>query len=351
MAHIVADRVKETASNKPNGSTAFDLPNTGATGYRAFDDVMASNDTCFYLATNGTLWEVGTGTFTAGSPDTLARASVVFSNSSNSTSRIDFSAGGDVTVEIVDPAVSAGLSRLFGQQEISITGTGVTATLDHMHVCSGTSSDYTVTLPAVSGNTGRLIGFRMSNALTKLVTIDGNSTETIDGATTRVMWAGEAAILLCDGSQWVKIAGRSIPMEAALSTSVATTVSSSSETTLTLNTSTIDNTGMMNDTANSKSVIKRDGKYLVSIAALLTLSTQDATLTYVAARDSATGGAGITAGYNGSALDGAYLSHSGTNIWDFTAGDYVILRAFQNAGVNRDFTSDSRLSVVEVLSW
>lgn len=44
------------------------------------------------------------------------------------------------------------------------------------------------------------------------MTIDANSTELIDGQQTRIMWAGESAILLCDGTGWTKIAGKSIPM-------------------------------------------------------------------------------------------------------------------------------------------
>ncbi len=117
---------------------------------------------------------------------------------------------------LVDIA-GGGLFAPLTYSEVSVTG-AVTAAVGKMHVCSdsGTPADYTVTLPAVSGNTGKLIGFRMSSALTKLVTLDGNSTETIDGATTRIMWAGETAILLCDGKEWKKIAGKTIPMQAVL---------------------------------------------------------------------------------------------------------------------------------------
>lgn len=94
--------------------------------------------------------------------------------------------------------------------EIAITTT-TTLTISRMHVCSGTTANYTVTLPAVSGNAGKFVGVRMATGLTKLVTIDGNASEAIDGALTRIMWAGEAAILLCDGSNWFKVAGKSIP--------------------------------------------------------------------------------------------------------------------------------------------
>lgn len=117
---------------------------------------------------------------------------------------------------LVDIA-GGGLFAPLTYSEVSVTG-AVTAAVGKMHVCSdsGTPADYTVTLPAVSGNTGKMIGFRMSSALTKLVTLDGNSSETIDGAATRIMWAGETAILLCDGTEWKKIAGRSIPMVSGL---------------------------------------------------------------------------------------------------------------------------------------
>jgi hypothetical protein len=56
----------------------------------------------------------------------------------------------------------------------------------------------------------------MAPALTKLVTLDGNASETIDGALTRIMWANESAILYCDGSTWTKIGGKSIPMVAGM---------------------------------------------------------------------------------------------------------------------------------------
>lgn len=93
--------VKETASNKPDGSTAFNLPDSATAPARSFDSALASGTVVPYHATNGTDWEDGLGTFTAGSPDTLARNSIL---DSSTGSAIDFSAGGDVTVRIVWPA-------------------------------------------------------------------------------------------------------------------------------------------------------------------------------------------------------------------------------------------------------
>lgn len=148
--------------------------------------------------------------------------------------------------------------------EISVTGT-VTATIGQMHVCSGTSADYTVTLPAASGNGGRLIGFRMAPiaSLSKLVTLDGNSSETIDGAITRIMWAGESVILACDGSNWFKIGGMSIPMMArgGRTSLVSGDISNVTTTLIPMNISRTDNTGRMVDTSGGTLVFVRAGLY------------------------------------------------------------------------------------------
>jgi hypothetical protein len=94
-------RVKETASNKPNASTAFNLPDSAATGYQSFDTAYNTNDVVPYFASNGTNWESGIGTFTSDTPDTLARTQVL---ESSSGSAIDWSAGASVDVWVDLPA-------------------------------------------------------------------------------------------------------------------------------------------------------------------------------------------------------------------------------------------------------
>ena len=93
--------VKETASNKPNAATAFNLPDSAVAPARSFDTAFASGDLVPYNASNGTDWEDGIGTFTAGTPDTLTR-SVILESSTGSA--IDFSAGADVVLRVVWPA-------------------------------------------------------------------------------------------------------------------------------------------------------------------------------------------------------------------------------------------------------
>ena len=156
------------------------------------------------------------------------------------------------------------LQAFGGGSEISVTTT-TTATIGRMHHCTGTSGDYTVTLPAASGNAGKMIGFRMgaAAALTKLVTIDGNASETIDGATTRIMWATETAILLCDGSNWFKVAGKTVPMQCQLAKTSYQAIGTATMTDVTLERADVDNVGLMADLANDRILIVRPGKYLI----------------------------------------------------------------------------------------
>jgi hypothetical protein len=74
-----------------------------------------------------------------------------------------------------------------------------------------------VVLPTAVGNAGQTIGFRVTS--TKLITLDGAGSETIDGSPTRIMWAGESAVLISDGSNWHKIGGKTIPLVCQLTRS------------------------------------------------------------------------------------------------------------------------------------
>lgn len=246
---------------------------------------------------------------------------------------IDFevTGGGD----IVSPLLSA---------EISITTTA-TATISRMHVISGTTADYTVTLPAASGNTGKLIGFRVLPTATKAFTIDGNASETIDGATTRILWAGEAAILLCDGSNWFKIAGKSIPMYSMITASGATSVNTSTVTKVTLATNYSDNTGFLNNTTNSKITIKRPGVYKIAI------SVGWGTASYAGsqARCHKNG----TMIFNINNANDFQLAHQ----LEFTlaAGDYLELNAYQTSGSSQNTYGDgspvSSIGITELPQW
>lgn len=87
MAHITADRVKDTTTTTGTGSLT--LANAAPTGFRTLDAVAATNDTFFYAVEGGSEWEVGLGTYSGS--HVFARTTVLAS--SNSNAAVSFSAG------------------------------------------------------------------------------------------------------------------------------------------------------------------------------------------------------------------------------------------------------------------
>lgn len=236
--------------------------------------------------------------------------------------------------------------------EISITS-ATTATISRMHVISGTSSDYTVTLPAVSGNAGKFIGFRIDPTSTKLFTLDGNGSEVIDGATTRVMWAGESALLECDGTAWFKVAGKTIAMvgKAANNKSLGSfdSIAHATVTTVELDRSDEDNTGMMVDLANDRITCRRSGEYITCGFVQIVGSAGGAGLSANATR--------IFASFPGAQPDASALAGSTPAVGSatqhpLTAGSHYQLTAYQTTGVTQYiYGGVTNLALIEIPQW
>jgi hypothetical protein len=91
MTLVVKDRVKETTTT--TGTDTIDLAGA-VTGFKTFVAAIGSSNTTFYAIedANGSAWEVGIGTVTdnAGSPDTLARTTLL---ASSTGSKIELTSG------------------------------------------------------------------------------------------------------------------------------------------------------------------------------------------------------------------------------------------------------------------
>lgn len=88
MAHLLADRVKETSTTTGTGTLSL----AGAVAkFRAFSAVLANNDTTIYAIVHQSAneWEIGRGTWTTG--NNLARTQVLAS--SNAGAAVNLSAG------------------------------------------------------------------------------------------------------------------------------------------------------------------------------------------------------------------------------------------------------------------
>jgi hypothetical protein len=91
--------------------------------------------------------------------------------------------------------------ELYNATKVDIAGATVldNTAFDKVHVCSGTTADYSITLPSAVGNTGRVIiikGSPDSAILNKAVTIDGAGTELVDGYLTKAISTGGYATLM-----------------------------------------------------------------------------------------------------------------------------------------------------------
>ena len=90
MALKIADRVRETTTTTGTGTINL---GGAVTNFETFADNLSNSDTTYYAIvdnTNGD-FEVGLGTFSTGSPNTLARTTPI--SSSNSNSAVNFGAG------------------------------------------------------------------------------------------------------------------------------------------------------------------------------------------------------------------------------------------------------------------
>lgn len=193
----------------------------------------------------------------------------------------------DVTNLVTDlaaksPAATTDCLMPLAQATVAITGgTSLSGTaFGRMHVCSGTSANYTVTLPSPTNNGGKFIGLTMAPGLTKIVTILRNASDLIDGATARLMWANETAILLCDGNNWIKVAGKTLAMTCQMYRSTSTTIPGNGAITkIPLNAIQSDPTGLMGDLTNNRINIARTGSYHLLAGMYLSMNGTGSTTT------------------------------------------------------------------------
>jgi len=98
--------------------------------------------------------------------------------------------------------------------------TGVTiANYNELHLCSASGGSFTLVLPTAVGQAGKILEFiRTDQTLANAVTIDGATTETIDGNLTRKLATQyERMVIVSDNTNWL-ILERTNPQKATLFT-------------------------------------------------------------------------------------------------------------------------------------
>jgi hypothetical protein len=72
---------------------------------------------------------------------------------------------------------------------------------------SASGGAVTITFYAASGNAGKIITVKKTDSSANAVTLDGNASETLDGATTLALSNQyDSATFVCDGTNWQKAA-------------------------------------------------------------------------------------------------------------------------------------------------
>lgn len=261
---------------------------------------------------------------------------------------------------VPDWAAPGDLLSSLAKSEVAVTGalTLTSSAFGRMHVCSGTSNNYSIVLPAVAGNAGKLIGFRMAPGLTRLVTLDGNASEQIDGRLTRVMWANEVAILLCDGTTWTKIAGKSIPMVCEMYPTSSINIAHGTNTRIPLAAVVRDNSGAIADpSTNQRMNIPRPGLWRTQGIVYYQPGTQVMQQNHCRIHVNGTlAPLGVNIQALGTPAADAYFNQHDV-VLTLAGGDYVELYAYHNSASSAaralyvNSTAFTYLALVEQNSW
>lgn len=102
--------------------------------------------------------------------------------------------------EAINSAVSSAFGKIFGNAVSSISTGYTVQTSDQGKLLSATNTITIDLLSAATAGTNFCFGVRNDGSGT--VTLDGDSSETIDGSTTVDLAAGDWAILVSDGTNW-----------------------------------------------------------------------------------------------------------------------------------------------------
>jgi hypothetical protein len=339
MANVIlADFVKESSTT--TGTGTYSLAGAVA-GHQGFVGAGCAGAQVPYVVTNGTDYEIGLGTVTDDTTDTLSRDAIYAS--SNAGAAVSWSAG---TRDVY-------LAQISGKPSPVHTITGNT-TLSYVHdlVLCNSASALTVTLPAAASYAGK--EFTITNINTGVVTVDANSTETIrdplfGSAETLLLYCTYDSIkLVSDGTVWWVISKNLRPHSSDIVIASATSITGGSADTLVPFDTISEQTGISVDLSQSyETLVNRSGKYLMT--AHMFLPTTDGQ----AIRLQVTTSGGTALAFNRATSAGTYsLSCNISEVTNITAGTRVgLLCIWSGTATNSNATVGvrPRLQLVEQL--
>lgn len=196
MTAVYADRV--WVGTATTGTGTINL-GTALTGYRTFASAvtagnLASGNTVYYAIVDGSAWEVGLGTYTAGSPDTLTR-SVAASSAGGTAISLD----GTATVFItLTQAGLASFNRVNIDQGTSALTSGTT-----INTNAAAGNVFTLTL-ATNATLANPTNLQAGAHYQWLVRQDTTGSRTLSFGTA-FLWANRSAPTLSTTANYVDV--------------------------------------------------------------------------------------------------------------------------------------------------
>ena len=159
----------------------------------------------------------GTTTFSIGIDNSDADKLKIGTSAVETNTAITIDGSQNVGVGTSSPASTLDVQGSMGLKVSTITAATTLNSTHNVVLCN--TGAYTVTLPAAASNTGRAYYIKNIDAQGDDITVDGNSSETIDGSTTYILSSYLQNIkIICDGSSWHVIAGTSTVFTCGTST-------------------------------------------------------------------------------------------------------------------------------------
>lgn len=207
----MSGQLNTTGIGSPNGTLGFKAVDNstsgnyfemkGSSGAPVFQSAGASAGINFYIRSKGT----GQIILNPGANSTQG---IKIQNATNSTdvarfdtSNLRASFGGNT-----NPSSTVDSTGSLGANIRTVSANLTAAATDHTILADATSAALTITLPAASGATRRIYIIKKIDAGTNSVTIDGNASETIDGAVTYSLSTQYKYVTIqSNGSAWFVI--------------------------------------------------------------------------------------------------------------------------------------------------
>lgn len=147
----------------------------------------------------------------------------------------------------------------------STSSTSVTVTPgDGTIICTNTNNA-TVAIPSAANLPNRIIVVKKGANNTATVTLDPNGSETIDGATTYVLYVvNDYVVIQSDGSNWQVVGGYLAPHTASVYMTTPVSCASTTFTRMPFNGAAFDVGGLADITTDNRIEIKRGGKYQIT---------------------------------------------------------------------------------------